>query len=427
MQQNKFSKTTLKLVFHLDSVKFSCITILNDLPELEEFADALLGQLTVEISEEKEISDLASKIAEDANFTLKFEEIEQISEKLLPELKQRVSEFLGIPVSEEITLQFPELKDFKKLKGKKVFCIGDAREFVDDLFDAVANEDHKKIADLIKKDTAKFLVFSTYAKMYISKISTTYGDYLDSTVYLNKFILSSYPQIIVYKQGTPYEPNFDNVNSGYIGALKMTILEELVHSVQENLQKINTKAVIQVNSINEELAKIILNLDGKAATDLSEYLKLQAVPDDFPIAKRANLFFMLNPDHFIVEQLGPDVMTYTHVDIDPKISKFVPGLLDIYKKWLTPIQTHHAAFSTMEGMAEFAIQNILKDDNDFQNYLTTFMGTDFSSYHVRKSMGKDFTQATFDRLGKDAFKTLIENPPSTKELKDPELYLKRIQ
>jgi len=120
MQQNKFSKTTLKLVFHLDSVKFSCITILNDLPELEEFADALLGQLTVEISEEKEISDLASKIAEDANFTLKFEEIEQISEKLLPELKQRVSEFLGIPVSEEITLQFPELKDFKKLKGKKV-------------------------------------------------------------------------------------------------------------------------------------------------------------------------------------------------------------------------------------------------------------------------------------------------------------------
>jgi len=71
--------------------------------------------------------------------------------------------------------------------------------------------------------------------------------------------------------------------------------------------------------------------------------------------------------------------------------------------------------------------DILKDDNDFQNYLSTFMGTDFSSYHVRKSMGKDVTQATFDRLGKDAFKTLIENPPSTKELKDPELYLKRIQ
>ena len=35
----------------------------------------------------------------------------------------------------------------------------------------------------------------------VSKISTTYGDYLNSTVFLNKFILSKYPQIILYKQG----------------------------------------------------------------------------------------------------------------------------------------------------------------------------------------------------------------------------------
>jgi len=397
------------------------------LPELEEFAEALIGQLSVELNEEKVIAGLADKIAEDNNFTLKFDPIEQIAEKLLPELKQKASEFLGITVSDNIKLQFPGLKDFKLLKGKKVFCVDDVRNYVDELFNAVANEDLKKIAELIKQDTAKFLVYSTYAKMYISQISTTYGDYLDNTVYLNKFILSSYPQIIVYKQGEPYEPKFDSTNSGYLGALKMTILEELIHSTQENLQEINKKAVIQVNSVNEELAKIILALDDKTASKLSEYLQLQTVPDDFPLAKRANIFFMLNPDHFIIEQLGPDVMTYTHVDIDPKISEMVPELLDIYKKWLKPIQAHHAAFTTMEGIAEFAIQNILADDKDFQNYLQTFMKTDFTSYQVRKSMGRDFTKFVFIKLGQNTFKTLIEKPPTTNELKNPQIYLKRME
>ena len=63
----------------------------------------------------------------------------------------------------------------------------------------------------------------------------------------------------------------------------------------------------------------------------------------------------------------------------------------------------------MEGMAGFAIENILKDDKDFQNYLTTFMGTDFSSYQVRKSMGKDFTKVIYEKLGKDTFKKMIEH------------------
>ncbi|MFB5610416.1 MAG: hypothetical protein ACE5R3_07605 [Nitrosopumilaceae archaeon] len=397
------------------------------MPELEEFAEALIGQLAVELNEEKEIAGLAEKIAEDNNFTLKFDPIEQIAEKLLPQLRQKASEFLGIPVSNNIKLQFPKLKDFKLLKGKKVFCTDDARNYVDELFNAVADEDLKRIAELIKKDTAKFLVYSTYAKMYISQITTTYGDYLDDIVYLNKFILSSYPQIIVYKQGEPYEPKYDSTNSGYLGALKMTILEELIHSTQENLQHINKDAVIEVNSVNEELAKIILALDDKTAGDLSEYLQLQTVPDDFPLAKRANIFFMLNPDHFIIEQLGPDVMTYTHVDIDPKISEMIPELLEIYKKWLKPIQTHHAAFTTMEGMAEFSIQNILAEDKDFQNYLQTFMGTDFTSYQVRKSMGKDFTKFVYVKLGQNTFKTLIEKPPTTNELKNPQIYLKRIE
>jgi len=206
----------------------------------------------------------------------------------------------------------------------------------------------------------------------------------------------------------------------------MTILEEQIHSIQQNLHDINKQAVIQVNTINEELAKIILDLDISMVDKLTEYLKLPPVADDFPTAKKANLFFMLNPDNFIVNVLGPDVMTFTKVEIDPKISEMVPQLLEIYQRWLKPIQRHHAAFTTMEGMAEFTVQNILKDDKDFASYLNTYMGTDFSSYQVRKSMGKDFTQAVFEKHGKESFKMLIENSPSTIELKDPQRYLKRV-
>ena len=117
------------------------------------------------------------------------------------------------------------------MKGDKVFADGEAKQFVIELFEAVAKEeDLKKIAELMQKDTSKYLVYSTYAIQYISKLTTTYGDYLDSMIYLNKFILSRYPQIILHKQGEPYDTRFENVNSGYIGAVKMTVLEELIHS-----------------------------------------------------------------------------------------------------------------------------------------------------------------------------------------------------
>ena len=39
-------------------------------------------------------------------------------------------------------------------------------------------------------------------------------------------------------------------------------------------------------------------------SQLSEYLQLQSVPEEFVLAKRANLFFMLNPDNFITNVLG---------------------------------------------------------------------------------------------------------------------------
>lgn len=394
--------------------------------EFQEFAEALFGQLSVEINEEKEIADLAVKAKDDIANKVQFKELEEIANQVLPDFKNKIEDFLGIKVSDNIVLKFPDLEELKRLKGNKVFADKESKEFVTELFNAVAKENSKKIAELMQQDTAKYLVYSTYAIQYISKITTTYGDYLDSIIYLNKFILSRYPQIILHKQGEPYETRFQNVNSGYHGAVKMTVLEELIHSVQENLQQVNKNAAMEVNKINEELAKVILSLDAETVNKLSEYCQLQAVPDNFPFAKKANLFFFLNPDHFLIEQIGPDVMTFTHVEIDPKIGESIPELLDIYKRWLVPIQQHHAAFTAMEGMAGFAIENILKDDEDFQNYLTTFMGTDFSSYQVRKSMGKDFTKIVYEEFGKDTFKKIIEIPPNTKELKDPQLYINKL-
>ncbi len=393
--------------------------------EFEEFAEALFGQLSVEINEEKEITELSIKARDELGDRVHFRELDDIAREIFPIYKDKVEEFLGIKVPDNIQLEFLELENLKKMKGDKVFADKDARQFVTELFDAVAKEDSKKISELMQEDTAKYLVYSTYAIQYISKITTTYGDYLDSIIYLNKFILSKYPQIILHKQGEPYESRFENVNSGYMGAIKMTVLEELVHSVQENLQQVNKSAAMKVNKINEELANVILSLDTETINRLAEYCQLQTVPDDFPFAKKANLFFFLNPDHFLIEQIGPDVMTFTHVEIDPKIGESIPQLLEIYKKWLIPIQQHHAAFTAMEGMAGFVIENILKDDPDFQNYLTTFMGTDFSSYQVRKSMGKDFTKTVYEKLGRNTFKKMIEIPPNTKELKDPLLYLKK--
>lgn len=392
--------------------------------EFEEFAYALLDQLSVELNEEKEITSSKAKSEQTFASKIKFEDIESICNRLFSDMSKKITEFTEIPVS-QTRVEFPELVEFKCLKGRKVYPTKESAEFVDELFTAIAHEDVQKIASLAEKQTFRYLVYSTYAKGYISQISTTYGDFYESVIYLNKFILSSYPQIILHKQGEPYESRFDQVNSGYIGALKMTILEEQIHSIQNNLYNINKNAVSEVNAINEELAKIILSLDDTITKNLYNYLQLPEVPDEYPVAKRANLFFILNPDNFIVQVLGPDVMTFTKVTVDPKILEMIPQLLDIYQRWLKPIQAHHAAFTTMEGMAEFAVKNILKDDQDFKNYLVTFANSDISSYQVRKSMGTDFTEHVFTKLGKNTYKTLIANPPTTRELKNPESYLNR--
>lgn len=394
--------------------------------EFEEFAEALFGQMSVELDEEREIAELAERAKESLAGGAAFERLEDVAGGLLPGFCERISSEMGLDVPGSIALEFPELGDLKRLKGRKVFAAAGAGGFVSDLFGAVAAGDQAAIAGLMGRDAAKYLVYSTYAIQYVSKITTTYGDYMDGTIYLNRFVLSRYPHIILHRQGGPAGGRFAAVNSGYVGAVKMTVLEEAIHSAQGPLYEANVRAASEVNRINEELAAAILALDAGTVDRLSEYCQLQAVPDDFPFAKKANLFFFLNPDHFLTEQIGPDVMTFTHVEIDPKIGGEIPELLGIYERWLVPMQQHHAAFGAMEGMAGFAIGMMLGGDADYREYLSTFMGTDPGSYGVRRGMGRDFTAAVHGAMGRDAFARIVEAGPSTRELKDPGLYLKKL-
>jgi len=393
--------------------------------EYNEFAEALIDQLSVEINEEKENLDLASKIDEDSSFNVTFDSLEDVSEEIFSWVKQKINNFTGLTVPENTKIELLELLELKKLKGKRIFTTDSAREFVDSLVDAMSNEDIGKISSLMKQDTVKYLVYSTYAKNYISKISVTFGDYLEDTIYLNKFFFSILPKIKLYSKGPPFEAGYEIIKSSYIGAIKMTMLEESIHAIQRSLYKSNKEAVVKVNEIYEDLAKVILDLDDDALSKIFDYMNLEPVPDEFPIAKRANLFFMLNPEYFILGTLPPDQMATKEGQIDTKLSEMIPQLSEIYRRWLKPRQQQHSAMTVIQGMASFAIRNILKDDPDFKNYLTVFKGTDFSSFQAQKNLGINFTETIYAKLGKEAFTKLIDEPPNTQELKDSQLYLDR--
>jgi hypothetical protein len=394
--------------------------------EYNEFAEALIDQLSVEINEEKENLDLASKIDEDSSFNVTFDSLEDASKKIFPEIKQKIKEFTGLEVPENTKIEFPELLELKKLKGKRIFTTDNAREFVDSLVNAISKEDIGKISSLMRQDTIKYLVYSTYAKNYISKISVTFGDFLDETIYLNKLFFSILPKIKLYNQGPPFELGYDVIKSSYNGAIKMTMLEESIHAIQQNLYKNNKEAIVKVNEIYEELTKMILDLDDVTLSKIFDYMNLDPIPDEFPIAKRANLFFMLNPENFILGTLPPDQMATKEGQIDTKLSEMIPKLSDIYKRWLKPRQHQYAAMTVIQGMASFVIKNILKDDLDFKNYLSVFKGTDLSAFHSQKNVGINFTESIYAKLGKESFKKLIDDPPNTLELKDSQLYLNRI-
>ena len=394
--------------------------------EYDEFAEALIDQLSIEINEEKENSELAAKIDEDSSFTPKFDSIEEITHKIFPLIKQKINDFTGLTVPENTKIEFLELVELKKLKGSRIFTTDEARDFVDSLVDAISKEDLGKIASLMKKDTPKYLVYSTYAKNYISKISVTFGDFLDKTIYLNKSFLSILPKIKLYNKGSPFEANFDLINSSYVGAIKMALLEESIHAIQQTLHQRNKEAVKKVNEIYEDLAKLILNLDDVTLSNIFEYMNLDPVPDEFPIAKRANLFFVLNPEYFILGSLPPDQMATKEGRIDTKLSEMIPQLADIYRRWLKPRQEQHAALTVIQGMASFSIRNILKDDLDFKNYLSVFKGVDLNEYLNQKNVGVNFTNEVYEKIGKDVFGKLLNEPPTTMELKDSQLYLERI-
>ena len=97
--------------------------------EFQEFADALFGQLSVEINEEKEIVELATKARDDIANKVQFKELDDIATEILPDFKNKVEEFVGIKTPENISLKFPELEELKRIKGNKVFADNESKEF----------------------------------------------------------------------------------------------------------------------------------------------------------------------------------------------------------------------------------------------------------------------------------------------------------
>ena len=392
--------------------------------EWEEFAEALLGQLSVELNEEREITDAAARAA-DAMKGISFPGLEEVAKGALGDMEDAVRS-LGAGIPDGISLQFPGLADLKKLKGTKVSPAPGSGGFVTDLFGAVAGEDVAKIAGLMRDDTPRYLVYSTYAIQYVSKITTTYGDYMGGTIHLNGFVLPRYPKIILYKRGEPYGDGLDAILSGYAGAVKMTLVEGLAHAALGPLYDSGREAAARMNEVGEELAAAVMSLDAGAVDGLADHCKLQPVPDDFPMAKRANLYFFLSPDHFLTGQMGPESMTYTNIKLDPGIGKVVPGLQGMYERWLVPRQKHHASLAAMEGMASLAVEEALKSDRDFASYLGVFMGTDAASYLAGPGAGKKFAREVYGGLGGDAFAAVCRSPPDARDLADPGRYLARL-
>ena len=68
----------------------------------------------------------------------------------------------------------------------------------------------------------------------------------------------------------------------------------------------------------------------------------------------------------------------------------------------------------------------IRSEKNYSFILVNFANADISTYQIRKSMGKDFMDTVFAKYGKSTYHILIDNPPTTKELKNPEFYLKRV-
>ena len=82
--------------------------------EFQEFAEALFGQLSVELDEEKEITELATRAKEILPDNIQFKELEDIANGILSEYKQKAEEFLGVKTPDNIDIKFPELSELKE-------------------------------------------------------------------------------------------------------------------------------------------------------------------------------------------------------------------------------------------------------------------------------------------------------------------------
>ena len=140
---------------------------------MDEFAEALLAQLSVEIDEEEEIASLSKKIKEDNGFKVEFGDTEKIAQTLLPDLIQKVNDYMRLSVSPDLSIVGLELDELKRFKGKKVFTTKAARQFVDELFYAVSKNDLEKISspdcDVCAKASDE-----NAEKIIIEKIHKTY-------------------------------------------------------------------------------------------------------------------------------------------------------------------------------------------------------------------------------------------------------------
>ena len=82
-----------------------------------------LGQLSVEIDEEKEIAELAVKAKEDLAGKVQFKELEDIAKEVFQIYKDKVEEFLEVKVPERIfRIKISRIRRIKELKGNKVFA-----------------------------------------------------------------------------------------------------------------------------------------------------------------------------------------------------------------------------------------------------------------------------------------------------------------
>ena len=78
--------------------------------EFQEFTEALFGQLSVEIDEEKEIAELTSRINDDSTIPKSFENMEKFAENETSKLIQKVSDFTNLDVPSDIKIEFLNLK-----------------------------------------------------------------------------------------------------------------------------------------------------------------------------------------------------------------------------------------------------------------------------------------------------------------------------